>query len=316
MEKLLGTNETTAAIAAALGAGVLVLLGMGRPRISGTTLVAPWAWAGFSTLAVVGTELAAGLAGEGARWLVPLRTIAAMTTFCPLMAVLGAKRPQDRAWQFIVLALWAVLCLPAAEWWLFGGGEPQEIHPARAWFLLVLVGVTAVNYLPTRYWFSSLLFSAAQIAVLSAYLPFGGRGLPGAAGPILGLALSLAAAAGVVFRPDASRRRADPLDRAWLDFRDRFGTLWALRVEERINASARMYGWPTRLRWTGFAHGDAVQGNNHPQLPGKLEQAVALGLRNLLRRFVSDAWLTERLGREPTAPLAREPAVHEIKRET
>lgn len=260
MEELLGTNEKTAAAAAALGAGILFLLGMARLRNRGTTLVAPWLWAAFSTLAVAGTELAAGLAGEGAHWLVPLRTIAAMSTFCPLMAVLGAKRPQDRAWQFIVLALWAVLCLPVAEGWLFGAGEPQEIHPARAWFLLVLVGLTAVNYLPTRYWFSSLLFSAGQIAVLSAYLPFGGRGLSGAAGPLLGLALSLAAAVAVMFGPAAKRRTNDPLDRAWLDFRDRFGTLWALRVAERINASARRYGWPTHLRWTGFVHADAAQG--------------------------------------------------------
>jgi hypothetical protein len=309
MEELLGTNETTAATAAALGVGILFLLGKARLSNRGTTLVAPWTWAAFSTSAVAGTELAAGLAGLGAGWILPLRTIAAMSTFCPLMAVLGAKRPQDRAWQFVVLALWAVLCLPAAEGWLFGAGEPQETHPARAWFLLVLVGVTAVNYLPTRYWFSSLLFSAAQIAVLSAYLPFGGRGFPGAAGPLLGLALSLAAAAAAVFGPAAARRARDPLDRAWLDFRDRFGTLWALRVAERINASARMYGWPTHLRWTGFVHGDAAPGDNHPRLQGKLEPAIALGLRNLLRRFVSDAWLTERLGREPSAERSVEAGV-------
>ncbi len=65
-------------------------------------------------------------------WAAPARYIAAMSTFSPIMALLGAKRPQDRGWQFIVATLWAILSLPACEWLLFGG--VAEIHPARFWF--------------------------------------------------------------------------------------------------------------------------------------------------------------------------------------
>src|SRR6185295_15343995 len=126
LDNLLGTNETTAAAAAVLGLLVLAILLKGSGGLRGTTLVAPWAWSALATLTVAGSEVAAGLAGDLASWIVPLRFMAAMSAFCPIMAVLGAKRPQDRAWQFIVLSLWAVLCLPAAGWWLFGAAGPQE----------------------------------------------------------------------------------------------------------------------------------------------------------------------------------------------
>ena len=42
----------------------------------------------------------------------PLDFAAAMIVFCPAMALLGAKRPQDKPWQLIVLSLWGILALP------------------------------------------------------------------------------------------------------------------------------------------------------------------------------------------------------------
>ena len=53
----------------------------------------------------------------------------------------GGQGTTDRAWQFIVLSLWIILSLPSFEWLLFGG--PQEIHPARCWFLAILMVVGA-----------------------------------------------------------------------------------------------------------------------------------------------------------------------------
>ena len=121
-----------------------------------------------------------------ADWLMPLRFAAAMATFCPLMALLGAKRPQDRAWQFIVFSLWIVLSLPSFEWLLFGG--VAEIHPARFWFLVVLTLIGATNGLTTRYWPSGLLFAGGQLALLVPFLTSGQVPLPEEVAGSLGLA--------------------------------------------------------------------------------------------------------------------------------
>ncbi len=79
------------------------------------------------------------------------------------------------------------------------------------------------------------------------------------------------------------------LDRVWLDFRDAFGAVWGLRVMERMNASAAMLGWPVTLSWQGFLANEPGAGNV------ETPQIVEDSLRTLLRRFVSPAWIDERL---------------------
>ena len=44
----------------------------------------------------------------------------------------------------------------------------------RSWFLLVLIALGALNYLPTRFWPASLLFAAGQVLLLARFLPAGG----------------------------------------------------------------------------------------------------------------------------------------------
>lgn len=271
---------------------LLLLLGLSalayrRQRLRGTTLVAPWAWSVVSLLAVVSVDCAVALAGSAAPpWVVPLRLAAAMTTFCPLMAVLGAKRPQDRAWQFIVLALWAILSLPSLEWLFFGG--VQELHPARFWFLMLLIGAGALNGLATRAWAASLLYCAGQVALLAPHLPGAPDWLGGSGGPPVGLALIVAAEVVRALTARTTRRGFTPLDNAWLDFRDGFGTLWSLRVMERMNASAALVDWPVMLGWQGFfpRHADA----SVVAVPPAVEESF----RTLLRRFVSSEWIDQR----------------------
>ena len=147
--------------AAAIG-GVLV---RAHRFVRGTTLTAPWAWAWVALLAVAGVELlAASVAASGPPlWLDAARYLAAVATFCPVMAVLGAKRPQDRAWQIIVASLWGVLSLPALQDLLYHYGQPVALDPAWRGFLAILIAVGLVNYLPTRFWPSSILFGMAQL---------------------------------------------------------------------------------------------------------------------------------------------------------
>src|SRR5438132_5998673 len=116
-----GTHAAWAALSGIVG---LVALGLVRPRLRGTTLLAPWWWSLFSLAAVMSVEtmLGSSSAGGDVRWAPAARYAAAVTTFGPIMAVLGAKRPQDRAWQFIVLSLLVVLALPSGEALAFRDG--------------------------------------------------------------------------------------------------------------------------------------------------------------------------------------------------
>ncbi len=186
--------------------------------------------------------------GNRTTWQEPLAMLVAMTAVLPGIAVLGAKRPQHVAWQWIVLSLWVVLILPAAQW-LALGGEPS-VHPARRWFLLALVAIGVANYLPTRHTVAALLFGFAQWLLLRPYLPW-----PVPSGPPLaevGVIL-VVVALGALWRPMRSPAGQDPLDRLWRDFCDFYGLLWGLRVAERFNEQAAKSGLPVRLGWRRFS---------------------------------------------------------------
>jgi len=261
------------------------------PKIRGTTLVAPWIWANISLVTLTAVEMTLALINEPLpTWAPAARYAAAMSTFTPIMALLGAKRPQDRGWQWIVLTLWVILCQPAGEWLLFGG--VAEIHPARFWFQMILVVVGAMNGLGTRNWLASALFCGGQILLL---LPFHSADPPIAASSaafwgLAGVFLSLVS----VTATGVSRRESrGSLDRVWLDFRDEFGVVWALRILERVNASAKMYDWPVQLTWQGFRERESMQ----TEVPPLVEESF----RTLLRRFVSAEWIDQRLAHESLA---------------
>ena len=143
----------------------------GRARVAGTTLTAAWGWAMVS-LASQAAALAASAFDPPGTWNAPLGYAAAITSFGPIVAVLGAKQPQHRAWQWIVLTLLIILALPSGEFLLVRRGTPFTLHAARAWFVAILAAVGWFNYLPTRYWLAATCFFLSQILQLSAYLPW------------------------------------------------------------------------------------------------------------------------------------------------
>jgi hypothetical protein len=283
-----GAGAPLAWAALAIGGGVA--LAWRKPALRGTTLLAPWYWSALSLAAILATEiiLAAAQSAPPQPWTVPMRFAAAMTVFCPTLALLGAKRPQDWAWQFIVFALWAILSLPSFEWLLFG---VQEMHPARFWFLTLLAGTGALNGTATRFWLSSWLVGVGQMALVMPYFAATQDWLSESSGPQLGLAAIVIAwgfqAAGL-----PRGRAAAGLDRVWLDFRDAFGVVWGLRVAERVNATAAMVGWPATLGWRGFRGPDGLSDGVSEMTPAVVEEVF----RGLLRRFVSPEWIDERLG--------------------
>jgi hypothetical protein len=278
----------------ALGLIAVVSLGWLFRPARATTLAAVWGWSAIAMASVFAVELAIALSRTMHQEPCgTLRFAAAAATFCPLVALLGAKRPQDRAWQLIVLSFWVILALPAAQAWLLRPDQPMAVHPIWSWFLVVLIFVGASNYLPTRYAIPSLLAAAGQAILVWRQLPWGGGSAENTAidwMPVLGLGLLATAAAVAAFgwpwKLDTAR---EPIERLWRDFCDQFGVVWGLRVAERINTTAVQHGWEVRLTWRGVTRADGSPLVSPP--PAELEQA----LRPLLSRFVSADWIERRL---------------------
>lgn len=296
-----------------LGAvGVVGLLGLWRAT-AGTTLRAAWWWA-LSVLAILVVVETYGAIGrrEGGLSIGLLQYLAAAATFCPMMALLGAKRPQDRAWQAIVLSLWAVLLLPAAHWWLDRPSSTLHIWTVWRWFLATLLFVSLCNHLPTRIWAAAVAVVAGQVILLRNHLPLlsdqNGAWSPrlDRSGSLLALGLLVAAPWLVRLALIRDKNRPPGLNRLWRDFRDLYGVVWSLRVTGLINSYAQRYKWPVTLTWRGFvpaptdqrppAASDNELETLEPSLSADTKEALTKSLRTTLRRFVSPEWIDQRLG--------------------
>lgn len=287
---------TRAALVAVLAAVSAWLLSRGRREIESTTLVAPWRWAHVSLFALAGCEVLLLCVADQSppRWAAHLRFFAAATTFCPTMAQLGAKRPQDRAWQFIVASLWVVVALPAAQSLVYAPGRSLDLDATWRWFLLLLIVLGAANGLPTRFWPSWLLVAIAQGLLFAGQLPLGLQAF-GPTGVAMALGLLTAAAALASFGLPRAVQDDSAFDRQWRDFRDAFGTLWALRIAERFNAAASMYGWSVRLHWRGLVRdGDSGNLESSGKLHVEDDATLQQVWHSLVLRFVSPEWLAVR----------------------
>jgi hypothetical protein len=295
---------------------IVAILVHAARRVRGTTLLAPLVWGGFCVLSVCSVELMALAAGEGSppNWLPAARFMAAVSALCPAIALLGAKRPQSRAWQFILLTLIGILSQPAIVSLLMQYGEPVTLHAARRWFLAVLMLIGVVNYLPTRYALSGALICAAQLLLLWGYLPGTEISTDAATGATrVWLALFVIAAACALPLASWPRARAgaSPWDRLWVDFRNAYGIVWSLRVEERLNASLAAAGETVRLGWHGFevapqpeaavASDQRLKDATSTTVSTVAEEkdlAARPALIALLRRFVSKEWIAKRVDME------------------
>lgn len=278
-----------AILLAALACGIAGLVAA-RRNVRGTTLVATWWWSLAALIAAVGGELLIAwqvLADDTVAE--SLRYAARVLLLCPTISLLGVKRPQDGPWNFIVLSLWGVLALPAAEALFLNTGQPLEVHGFRSWFVLALIFVSLVNTLPTRHWLAALAAVGGQTLLLFDYLPL--AVLPG---PLTEFGFGLLAVAAILVALQGPRRTAaTPLDRLWLDFRDCFGLFWGLRVQERLLATGRQAQWPVVLHWTGWTTPDGQP--LREDLPEDHRRAILVTFRGLLWRFVSNEWIDRRL---------------------
>jgi len=219
----------------------------------------------------------------------------AVVSTCPLISVLGARRPTNRVWNgFIILPLIAVLWWPALT--LFRSWPdlpPLELQlPVYIGFVLVLI-MGVGNYLGTRFGMGAFLFGIALVLLL---LPFSSMvELSNSTTHLLrslgGIAIALATASAI---QQGHREVAEesPFDRIWFDFRDTFGIVWSIRIQERINQTAETENWPVRLGPIGFHwESENTSAEDKEQTRKKMEQTI----RWLFRRFVEPEWIDARL---------------------
>jgi hypothetical protein len=273
-------------------------------RARGTTLLAPLIWCALSwaTLAIaLVVTCQAPLSVHSICRDGPI-LLAAASTFCPIIALLGAKRPQDRAWQFIVTSFWLIAIWPVTQGALLYPDEPIQIPTFWRWLYGAILVVEVVNYLPTVFCAAVALAVCGQVLLLLAF--WEGLQHPLSADDMLPAVFFAAAATvltSLLWRWRDIRRTARnwTWDRLWLDFRDDFGLVWGMRLLERVNSLARTAGADVMLGWRGFYRPlAAVKPPQSPLCESTLDGELAKiepGIRNLLRRFVSDAWIDQRL---------------------
>lgn len=283
----------TAVCAVALAVAV-GLLARGYRAVADTTLVPAWLWSLAAVAALAAVPIAASAFPRlaAAEYLVPLQLAAATLSFCPVIALLGAMRPQHHYWNFIVLSAWVMLALPAAEAFFMNRGQRLEISDARAWFLWIMILLGPVNFLATRFAASAVLVAAGQFVLFAEHLPLVNRPVSRSPLPVA-LVLMSGALVAALLAARSPQTSGNPYDRLWRGFRDSFGMLWGLRFAERVNAAAAMYGWSFRLNWSGLRDAD---GRPVEDFDPAVEQQLRATLRGLLRRFISPARIAQQLG--------------------
>jgi len=287
---------------------VVVIVRAGA-HLRGTSLRLAWGWGVVASLAVTLAWVAT------AAWpLVPspwddmLWYAVVELLLCPLIAVLGARRPGVAVWNwFVLLPLLAVLGWPVAAVALAGarpGSFMLETPPLIGICLVLVMG--AGNYLGTRFRLPVAgLVSVTVVFIISSLVPGTTRD-PNLLRMLAVWCVGFAAATGWRAARHPTPANSGP-DRAWRDFRDLFGIVWAQRIRDRMNERASQEQWPVRLELHGFvAPGEPADADAADDDP-RIERA----LRWLLRRFVDEAWLNQRLGTTPAADRRSVPAVDE-----
>jgi len=272
---------------------IVALCSTGRPwqvawnSARGTALRPALIWVGLAIglsviaqLASLREPLAAGRPAAAR-----LTYVAVLALLAALVSVLNARNPGGRVWAGLMVVLVVVFLIPWLE-------EPTRLRRAQGvaqlhldapwtifYGLLVVVGLT--NYLPTRFG------SAAACLGLVFFLEY--LGLTRVEWPAerratvwswvaWSFALSMWVARWSAGRVPEARQTCE---RLWFWFRDHWGVVWALRVQERFNRSAGLGQWPVRLSWFGLDAVDPLRTDAPPPCPAEAEAA----LRGLIRRF-------------------------------
>jgi hypothetical protein len=196
-----------------------------------------------------------------------------------------------------------VFLIPWLEgpWRMRRAGGLTLLHLDAPWtifyWLLVMVGVT--NYLPTRF---GVAAGWLALGFLLEYLGLTRDDWPESrrAGLWAWSSWTIVAAAWSA-RWSAARvpsARTD-LERLWFWFRDLWGVVWALRIQDRFNRTGESKGWPVRLGWFGLEPAACDPGTTVEQPAEATSVSLAdppdaeALFRGLIRRFAQPERLAE-----------------------
>lgn len=282
-------------VAAVAHLGTLLIALLALRRVSQTSLLSAgyWllaavlAWAFALALEVRLVETSTGM--RDLSWL-----MAAALGACAPIGVLGARRPGVGFWSvFVLLPLLLVLLWPAlASTRVWRVGNPLELEtPALLAFLIVLV-MGCGNYFGTRFTLCAMGFGLSIVLTL-APLAATAPDLLKSSGETRAIATLLLAGVAILSHRKREARAASQCliwDRVWGDFVDHFGLVWAKRVMDRLNESARYENWGCRLHWHGI-----VWDETSSEGTARSHERLAIVLRWLLKRFVDPEWIEYRL---------------------
>lgn len=271
----------------------VIAIAVRRDRFIGTTLIAPSRWMIIAICCLIAVILYCSLGNATPSTAEALRYLAATSTFCPLMAILGAKRPQNIGWQWIVGTLWIVLILPVGEMFFLWRGGAMDVGPARSWLLVILLFVGLTNYSLTKFVVPAIFATVGQGLLLLAHLPIVGR--ESERGFLIGCLL-IVAAIGLAWFQTRSQPSNGGWSLVWTEFRNVFGLVWGLRVMERVNSTAKLCNWSNELTWFGFTQDGPQENDGNSPDQTKEREEVERSMRTLLRRFVSAEWIDRRHG--------------------
>jgi len=254
----------------------------------GTALRPPLIWVALALgLAVIAQLVAHGEPITEGRPIAGVFTyFSVLTMLAALLSVLNARNPGGRAWAGLMVLLLVVFLIP----WLETPGplrRGQGLAPPHLdapWTLfygiLVLIGVT--NYLPTRFGAAAIWLG---LGFILEYLGLTRGDWPAERRTLLWSTVSWTFAISL-WTARLSADRAPParvrFERLWFWFRDLWGVVWALRIQERFNRSAELGNWPVVLTWFGLIP-VRTRETSGPLTPPVEAEAT---LRSLIRRFV------------------------------
>lgn len=256
---------------------------------SGTALRPALVWAALALALLLGASLLAAYepASSGRPGTGGLTYISVLCLLAAFGSVLNARVPGSRVWAGLMALLVLVFLIPWLEGPLrmrrFGGLAPLRLDSPWNLFYGFMVTIGVTNYLPTRF-----ALAAIGFAVTFALEYFGLTRLdwpPERRATVWSwvawaFALSVWAAR---WRADQGPNSRVPFERLWFWFRDAWGVVWALRIQERFNRTAELKGWPVRLSWFGLVANGAPERDRAAGVPS---EAIA-GFRALVRRFAT-----------------------------